>query len=74
MATAYDPTKDRFASVAADPTFSARRAFPVSLSDTKDMTDRLFILLRPESGAEMSAEERRDHARTERQPRNKPPA
>lgn len=39
MATAYDPTKDRFASVATDPTFPSRRAFVVTLSDTKDMTD-----------------------------------
>lgn len=39
MATAYDATKDRFLSVAADTTFASRRAFPVTLSDTKDLTD-----------------------------------
>lgn len=37
--TAYSAAFDRFASVASDPNYYGRRAFPVTLSDTKDLTD-----------------------------------
>jgi hypothetical protein len=41
--------------------------------EAREVALPVFILLRPESSAEMSAEERRDHARAESQHRKKPP-
>lgn len=39
MATAYDATKDKFASASTDPSTPARNAYVVTPSDTLDLTD-----------------------------------
>jgi hypothetical protein len=41
--------------------------------EAREVALRQFILLKPEPKAEMPPEERRDHARAERQYRKKPP-